>query len=121
MGLLREENQRLNKLAQTDWLTGLYNRMAVEQMAVILKQYADKHGYSLPVKLEAENFADSSQISSASARSAVLALQQAGIMGSRDGSNFAPKDNVSRAEAAVILRKFLGAVISNDKIQDERL
>lgn len=92
-----------------------------EQMAVILKQYADKHGYSLPVKLEAENFADSSQISSASARSAVLALQQAGIMGSRDGSNFAPKDNVSRAEAAVILRKFLGAVISNDKIQDERL
>lgn len=92
-----------------------------EQMAVILKQYADKHGYSFPVKLEAENFADSSQISSASARSAVLALQQAGVMGSRDGSNFAPKDNVSRAEAAVILRKFLGAVISNDKIQDERL
>lgn len=89
-----------------------------EQMAVILKQYADKHGYSLPVKLEAENFADSSQISSASPRSAVLALQQAGIMGSRDGSNFAPKDNVSRAEAAVILRKFLGAVISNDKIQE---
>lgn len=31
MELLREENQRLNKLAQTDWLTGLYNRMAVEQ------------------------------------------------------------------------------------------
>lgn len=31
LGLLREENQRLNKLAQTDWLTGLYNRMAVEQ------------------------------------------------------------------------------------------
>lgn len=89
-----------------------------EQMAVILKQYADRHGYRLPVKLEAEKFVDSSQISSATARSAVLALQQAGIMGSRDGSNFAPKDNVSRAEAAVILRKFLGAVINNEKIQD---
>lgn len=89
-----------------------------EQMAVILKQYADRHGYRLPVKLEAEKFADSSQISSATARSAVLALQQAGIMGSRDGSNFAPKDNVSRAEAAVILRKFLGAVINNEKMQD---
>lgn len=31
MDLLREENQRLSQLAQTDWLTGLYNRMAVEQ------------------------------------------------------------------------------------------
>lgn len=31
LDLLREENQRLSQLAQTDWLTGLYNRMAVEQ------------------------------------------------------------------------------------------
>lgn len=29
--LLREENRRLSRLAQKDWLTGLYNRMSVEQ------------------------------------------------------------------------------------------
>lgn len=28
--LLKEENRRLNQLAEKDWLTGLYNRMAME-------------------------------------------------------------------------------------------
>ena len=28
---LLEENKRLSHLAETDWLTGLYNRMAVEK------------------------------------------------------------------------------------------
>lgn len=31
LSMLREENKRLSRLAEKDWLTGLYNRMAVEE------------------------------------------------------------------------------------------
>lgn len=33
---LMEENKRLSRLAETDWLTGLYNRMAVEKNVNVL-------------------------------------------------------------------------------------
>ena len=31
LALLKNENRRLSQQAETDWLTGLYNRMAVEE------------------------------------------------------------------------------------------
>lgn len=78
-----------------------------EQMALILKQYADRLGYRIPVCLEAAVFSDNSQISSGSVRDAVGVMQQAGIMESKADGRFAPKETVSRAEAAGILRKFI--------------
>ena len=31
---LKEENKRLNEMVETDWLTGLYNRMAIEKKSM---------------------------------------------------------------------------------------
>lgn len=45
-------------------------------------------------------------------KDAVRAMQQAGVMGSKGNRLFAPKDTVTRAEAAAILRRFVGIVIN---------
>ena len=85
--------------------------MTREEMAVIMQRYAGKLGYALPVAREAEIFADDAKITS-SMKDAVRAMQQAGVMGSKGNRLFAPKNTVTRAEAAAILRRFVEIVIN---------
>ena len=82
-----------------------------EEMAVIMQRYAEKLGYILPVSREAEIFTDSNKITG-SMKDAVRAMQQAGVMGSKGNRLFAPKNTVTRAEAAAILRRFVEIVIN---------
>ena len=80
-------------------------------MAVIMQRYAEKLGYILPVSREAEIFTDSNKITG-SMKDAVRAMQQAGVMSSKGNRLFAPKDPVTRAEAAAILRRFVEIVMN---------
>ena len=82
-----------------------------EEMAVIMQRYAEKLGYILPVSREAEIFTDSNKITG-SMKDAVRAMQQAGVMSSKGNRLFAPKDTVTRAEAAAILRRFVDIIIN---------
>ena len=81
-----------------------------EQMAVIMKNYADKMGYSIPKTLEAVTFADHAQISSW-AKDAVKAMQQAGVLSGKENNRFDPQGNATRAEAATVLHRFVEIVI----------
>ena len=86
------------------------NKITREQMAVIMKNYADKMGYSIPNTLEAVTFADNAQISSW-AKDAVKAMQQAGILAGKVNNRFDPKGNATRAEAATVLHRFVEVII----------
>ena len=86
------------------------NKITREQMAVIMKNYADKMGYSIPKTLEAVTFADNAQISSW-AKDAVKAMQQAGVLSGKANNLFDPKGNATRAEAATVLHRFVEIVI----------
>ncbi|WP_343209898.1 leucine-rich repeat protein [Anaerolentibacter hominis] len=82
-----------------------------EQLAIIMYQYADKLGYTLSSVREAMDFTDASAIS-AGMKTAVRAIQQAGMMSSKSGRLFAPRDKVTRAEAAAVLYRFAEMVIN---------
>ena len=81
-----------------------------EQMAVILKNYADKMGYPIPKTLEAVTLADNAKISFW-AKDAVKAMQQAGILSGKANNLFDPNGNATRAEAATVLHRFVEAII----------
>ena len=81
-----------------------------EQMAVIMKNYADKMGYSIPKTLKAVTFADNAQISSW-AKDAVKAMQQAGVLSGKENNRFDPQGNATRAEAATVLHRFVEVII----------
>ena len=83
-----------------------------EDMAVMMVSYAKALSYDLPVALQAFNFVDSASISSYAA-SAVTAVQQAGIIVGKDGGRFAPEGNLTRAEAATVVRRFVELVIDS--------
>ena len=90
-----------------------------EEIAVMMKQYAAVLGYTLPIAREAEIFTDNNKIAG-SMKSAVQAMQQAGVMNSKGNHLFAPKDTVTRAEAAAILRRFVEIVIDPSAAGDRR-
>ena len=90
-----------------------------EEIAVMMKQYAAVLGYTLPIAREAEIFTDNNKITG-SMKSAVQAMQQAGVMNSKGNHLFAPKDTVTRAEAAAILRRFVEIVIDPYAAGDRR-
>ena len=90
-----------------------------EEIAVMMKQYAAVLGYTLPIAREAEIFTDNNKITG-SMKSAVQAMQQAGVMNSKGNHLFAPKDTVTRAEAAAILRRFVEIVIDPYVAGDRR-
>ena len=81
-----------------------------EQMAVIMKNYATKLGYTIPKTLEVVNFADSAGISSW-AKEAVKSMQQAGILAGKTNNCFDPAGTATRAEVATVLRRFVEIVI----------
>ena len=86
------------------------SKITREQMAVIMKNYADKMGYSIPKTLEAVTFADNASISSW-AKEAVKAMQQAGILSGKSNNQFDPKGNATRVEAATVLHRFVEVII----------
>ena len=81
-----------------------------EQMAVIMKNYAVKLGYTVPKALEAVTFADNASISSW-AKEAVESMQQAGILAGKTNNRFDPAGTATRAEVATVLRRFVEIVI----------
>ncbi len=84
-----------------------------ENLAVILQNYAKAKGYKIPVSREKITFADSHSISGY-AREAVTALQQAGIIAGNGSNQLAPKANVTRAQAATILCRFVECLIAEE-------
>ena len=81
-----------------------------EQMAVIMKNYAVKLGYTVPKALEAVTFADNASISSW-AKEAVKSMQQAGILAGKTNNRFDPAGTATRAEVATVLRRFVEIII----------
>ena len=81
-----------------------------EQMAVIMKNYAVKLGYTVPKALEAVTFADNASISSW-AKEAVKSMQQAGILAGKTNNRFAPAGTATRAEVATVLWRFVEIII----------
>ena len=80
-----------------------------EQMAVIMKAYADKMGYSVPKTLAAVTFLDNAQILF-QAKDAVREMQQAGVLSGK-GNRFDPQGSTTRAEAAAALHRFVEVII----------
>ena len=83
-----------------------------EQMAVILKNYAAKLGYTIPKTLKAVTFADNAKISS-QAKEAVKSMQQAGILAGKTNNRFDPAGTATRAEVATVLRRFVEIIIDS--------
>lgn len=77
-----------------------------EQMAVMMLRYSKAKGYKLPETIFGLPFADEANISTW-AIEAVKAMQKVGIMQGRTDGTFDPKGNLTRAEAATILRRFV--------------
>ena len=81
-----------------------------QEIAVILQNYAKATGYKLPVTRTAITFADASSISS-SYKTAVTAMQQAGIMMGEQNNRFNPIGNTTRAEASAMLHRYIKLTI----------
>lgn len=75
------------------------NNITRQEMAVMLKRYADYKGVELPRVNSPAVFHDNGQIASW-AKEAVSAVQQAGIVSGKGGGVFDPKGNATRAEAS---------------------
>ncbi|MEA4847019.1 MAG: S-layer homology domain-containing protein [Clostridiaceae bacterium] len=81
-----------------------------EQMAVMMQNYAKATGYKLPVTREATTYADASSIGSIY-KTAVTAMQQAGIMMGGTGNKFNPKASATRAEVSSMLHRYIKLTI----------
>lgn len=81
-----------------------------EQIAVILADFAKATGYTLPVTRTAATYADASSISSIY-KTAVTAMQQAGIIMGDTGNKFNPKSSVTRAEISSMLHRYIKLTI----------
>ena len=87
-----------------------------EQIAVIMNNYAQKMGYTLPKTVDAVKFIDEAQIG-AYANDSIKAMQQAGIIFGREDNSFDPKAETTRAEATAILYRFINIV--NDSNEEK--
>lgn len=75
-----------------------------EEMAVMLYNYCEKNGISLPTTREG-NFADAESVSDFAAV-AVKAMYNAEILNGRRGNNFDPQGSALRSEAAQMMKNF---------------
>ncbi len=80
-----------------------------EHMCMLLYNYAVKYGKTLPMTNEKAVFADDSSIS-AGAKTAVYALQQAGVINGMGDGTFSPQGTATRAQVAQIFMKFVNSV-----------
>ena len=81
-----------------------------EEIAVIISNYAKATSYTLPVTREAATYADASSIGSVY-KTAVTAMQQAGIMMGGTDNKFNPKGNATRAEVSAMLHRYIKLTI----------
>ncbi len=84
--------------------------MTREQMAVIMKKYAEKMGYTLPKTLEEMKFSDDEKISDW-AKASVKDMQMTGILSGKKTNSFNPKGEATRAEVSAVLHRFVEIVI----------
>jgi len=87
-----------------------------EEIAVIFSNFAKATGYTLPVTRTATTYADASSIGSAY-KTAVTAMQQAGIMMGGSGNKFNPKSSATRAEVSSMLSRYIKLTIDPDTAQ----
>lgn len=79
-----------------------------EEMTVLVNNFATKYKVELNQTSSLEQkFADSNEIS-AWAANAISNMQKAGIINGLEGNKFAPKANLTRAQAAAIIYRLLG-------------
>jgi hypothetical protein len=106
--------------AQWAYLTGILdgvssgtfggnNNITREEMALILYNYAKVYGITLPTSNQKVTFSDDGSISS-TAKTAVYALQQAGIINGVGNNLYDPKGSATRAQVAKIYMEFLKTV-----------
>ncbi len=81
-----------------------------EEIAVIFTNYAKATSYKLPVTREATTYADVSSIGTVY-KTAVTAMQQAGIMMGEQNNKFNPKANATRAEVSAMLHRYIKLTI----------
>jgi len=77
-----------------------------QEMAVMIKRYADYKKITLPKNTAPVTFSDSGSIASWG-QGAVSSLQQAGIISGMGNNNFVPLDSAKHAEAAKMISVFL--------------
>ena len=87
-----------------------------EEIALILQNYANATGYTLPVTREADTYADASSISTPYA-AAVTAMQQAGVIMGGSSDMFSPKSSATRAEVSAMLTRYIKLTIDPDTAQ----
>ena len=98
-------NGIVNGVSETEFAPN--NNITREQIAAIMHRYAQYKGVAptgaWAIRLD---YADLTDISDYAAE-AVMYCKLNNIMTGRENNNFAPKDNVTRAEAAAILHRFI--------------
>lgn len=77
-----------------------------EEIAVIFANFAKATGYTLPVTRTATTYADADSIGNVY-KTAITAMQQAGIMMGGSGNKFNPKANATRAEVSTMLHRYI--------------
>ena len=87
-----------------------------EEIAVIFANFAKATGYTLPVTRTATTYADASSIGS-TYKTAVTAMQQAGIMMGGTSNKFNPKSSATRAEVSSMLHRYIKVTIEPDTAQ----
>ena len=80
-----------------------------EHMCLLLYNYAQTYGKTLPAVSDKAAFTDDSAIN-ANAKIAVYALQQAGVINGMGDGTFSPQSTATRAQVAQIYMKFVKAV-----------
>lgn len=81
-----------------------------EEIALILQNYAKVTDYKLPITREVITYGDADRIGSVY-KTAVTAMQQAGIMMGGSGNKFNPKAGATRAEVAVMFHRYIKLTI----------
>ncbi|MFA9465874.1 MAG: S-layer homology domain-containing protein [Velocimicrobium sp.] len=87
-----------------------------EEIAVIIANFAKATGYTLPAVRESTTYADASSIGSAY-KTAVTAMQQAGIMTGGKNNKFKPKTNATRAAVSSMIYRYIKLTINPDTAQ----
>ena len=87
-----------------------------EEIAVIFANFAKATGYTLPVTRTATTYADASSIGS-TYKTAVKAMQQAGIMMGGTNNKFNPQSSATRAEVSSMLHRYIKLTIDPDTAQ----
>ncbi|MPN23081.1 Endo-1,4-beta-xylanase A [bioreactor metagenome] len=77
-----------------------------EEIAVIIANFTNATGYTLPVEGKATAYADASSIGDYY-KIAVTTMQQAGIMTGGTDNKFNPKSNATRAEVSSMLHRYI--------------